>query len=64
MNALFTADTVSGQNGRIRYGLPVDAVLGFDEGDAARRVADALAAATSHGEQSAVATPRLSRLRG
>jgi len=26
INALFTADTVVGQNGRVRYGLPVDAV--------------------------------------
>lgn len=26
INALFTADTVTGQNGRVRYGLPVDAV--------------------------------------
>jgi hypothetical protein len=27
VNALFTADTVTGQSGRVRYGLPVDDVL-------------------------------------
>jgi D-aminopeptidase len=32
INALFTADTVTGQNGRVRYGLPVDAVRRLMEG--------------------------------
>jgi D-aminopeptidase len=32
INALFTADTVTGQNGRVRYGLPVDAVRRLMDG--------------------------------